>query len=808
LYFVYKQTPNTLLRQPICADMKKLILLSCLIWFCSAVSAQSVSPKREFRGVWVATVDNLDWPVRGASPASQQAALVAIFDKLKATGTNVIVFQIRTECDALYQSSIDPWSRWLTGTQGLAPNPLWDPLTFAVDEAHKRGMELHAWFNPYRAVKSIGSYTQSATHVSKTHPDWTLTSTADKLIYLNPGLPEVRDYVSAVCADIVRRYNIDGLHADDYFYPYTPIQNEDAATFAAYPRGFTNVGDWRRDNVNLLMKAITDSIAAIKPWVKFGMSPFGIWKSGIPAGTGGLDAYSILYGDAVAWLQQKTVDYLSPQLYWALGGGTDYAKLCAWWASQMDGRHLYPGQAPYHMSDGTFGISEIESQVRFNRATPGVLGSLYFRANIGINDNPKGLADSLKNDLYKYPSVVPVMSWKETVPPNAPSNLTLQSSSGVITLQWDAPAAAADGDLASRYIVYRFKTASPAQADRDDASNIIALVGTPTAVPAARVDVGNAQYWFAVSALDKNNNESAAMSNLVTQPAVVATPTLASPADKTPTYPAGAVLQWNAVAGAAVYQIEIATTPTFAPSSMLFSLNTSGTSYTVAGLKPQMNYYWRVTAGAQGGTSTYSSVRSFSTAWPALPVLLTPPITTSLTRWPVFSWTKAGGTSFRLQLSTSADFSQSQFMVIDTTLSDTSYYRAVALEPVKQYRWRVMALNAYGQSDWTVSQAFRTNAETAVERDPSIPMATELLQNYPNPFNPSTNFHFTLASAQPVKLKIFDVLGREAATLVNGMMQQGMHTVQWNASQLPSGVYFYTLQAGSYSATKKLILQK
>ncbi|MGE5313238.1 MAG: family 10 glycosylhydrolase [Acidobacteriota bacterium] len=789
--------------------MKKSVLaLFLMLCTTTLLHAQSASPKREFRGVWVASVDNLDWPTRGASPASQQAALTAIFDRMKAAGINAIIFQVRPECDALYQSPFEPWSRWLTGTQGVAPSPLWDPLTFAVDEAHKRGMELHAWFNPYRAVKSIGNYTQAATHVSKTHPEWTLTSTAEKMMYLNPGLPQVRDFVASVCADIVRRYNVDGLHADDYFYPYTPIQNEDAATFAQYPRGFTDIGDWRRDNVNLLMKAIDDSVKAIKPWVKFGMSPFGIWKSGIPAGTSGLDAYNTLYGDAIAWLQQKTVDYLTPQLYWAIGGATDYYKLTSWWASQMDGRHLYTGQAPFHISDGTFGVSEVQTQIRYNRQVPGVQGSVYFRANVGISDNPKGFADSLKNDLYKYPAVPPVMSWKETVPPNAPSNLKLQQSAGSITLTWDAPAAAADGDVASRYIVYRFKKTNPTAADREDARNIIAVTGTESASPSARVDEGNASYTFAVSALDKNNNESAGMTNTVSVSATPAAPVLAAPADNAPTYPSGAVLQWNPVADAAAYQIELAASPAFEPSSILFSLNTTSTSYAVNGLPPQQRFFWRVTSGAVGGTSTYSSVRSFTTAWPALPTLLTPVISTSMTRWPVFTWTKVGGTSFRLQLSTSADFTQTQYMVVDTTLADTVYYRRAALDPVKQYRWRVMASNAYGQSAWTTSQAFRTNSETAVERDPSVPQRTELLQNYPNPFNPSTTIRFTLAKAEFVRLAITDMLGRTVSVLLNETMPQGSYALDWNAAHLPSGVYFYTLRAGSYSMTRKLNLQK
>ncbi len=789
--------------------MNKLILFLCVCLFSPLLSAQSVSPKREFRGAWLATVDNLDWPTRGASPASQQAALIVILDKLKSNGINAVIFQVRPECDALYPSAIEPWSRWLTSVQGQAPNPLWDPLQFAIDESHKRGMELHAWFNPYRAVKSVGSYAIAASHVTNTHPEWILTFPSTSLKILNPGLPQVRDYVASVCGDIVRRYAIDGIHADDYFYPYDPkISWEDTTTFRQNSRGFTNINDWRRDNVNLLMKAVMDSILVLRPNVKFGMSPFGIWKNGVPSGVGGMDNYNDLFADPVAWMQNKWVDYITPQLYWKFSGGQDYGALSSWWATVLNGRHLYTGNAPFHVSDGSFNATELPRQLRYNRTVPGIGGAIHFRANVGINDNPQGFADSLKNDIYKYPAIPPTVSWKDTVRPNAPSNLKIDATGGVITLTWDAPAPAADGDGALRYAVYRFKTAAPAPADRDDARNLIYLAGTPTAVPAARIDAGNVQYSFAVSALDKNNNESAGMTNLVSQPASVAAPTLASPVDNTPTMPAGVTLQWNTVPGVTLYQIEIASSASFAPGTVLYSLNTASTSFVLSGLLPQQQFYWRVTAGAQGGTSPYSSVRSFTTAWPSLPVLLAPQVSASLTRWPVFSWTKAGGTSFRFQLSTSADFTVLANMVIDTTVSDTTFYRSTPLDPVKQYRWRVMASNLYGQSEWTAALAFRTNGETAVERDPALPLTTELFQNYPNPFNPATKFKFTLSSTQHVRLSITDVLGRVVSVPISEMMSAGIYTVDWDASRLPSGTYFYSLQAGSYAATKKLLLQK
>ena len=239
--------------------MKKnaAIILIIIVLFTFNYS-QSNNPKREFRGAWIATVLNLDWPSSPYLTTEQQKKqLLDILDGLQEAGINAVVFQIRSECDAMYQSSIEPWSYWLTGQQGKAPNPFYDPLKFAVEEAHKRGMELHAWMNPYRAVRSAGNYTNSTNHVSQQHPEWILQF--GNLKILDPGLPQVRNYVTSIIIDLVSRYDVDGIHFDDYFYQQG-ITTEDANTFQNYSRGFTNLGDWRRDNVNLLVKQIYDSI--------------------------------------------------------------------------------------------------------------------------------------------------------------------------------------------------------------------------------------------------------------------------------------------------------------------------------------------------------------------------------------------------------------------------------------------------------------------------------------------------------------------------------------------------------------------
>ncbi|HVO72737.1 MAG TPA: family 10 glycosylhydrolase, partial [Ignavibacteriaceae bacterium] len=266
-----------------------------LIIFSSLISSQAVYPKRELRGTWIATVANVDWPSSPyLSSGEKIKELVEIFEKLSQAGINTVFFQVRTECDALYKSGFEPWSYWLTGEQGREPDPFFDPLEFAIDEAHRRGMELHAWLNPYRVVKTVGEYEISKTHISMTHPEWILSfrSAGGSYKMLDPGIPAVRDYITAIVSDIAGRYKVDGIQFDDYFYPYTPkISNEDSLSFIHYGSGFYNIEEWRRNNINLLVAQVYDKINSINPRIKFGISPFGILENKY-AGTNGFESYS------------------------------------------------------------------------------------------------------------------------------------------------------------------------------------------------------------------------------------------------------------------------------------------------------------------------------------------------------------------------------------------------------------------------------------------------------------------------------------------------------------------------------------
>ncbi len=501
----------------------RTLLLVILVTFSlgSSVQAQvESSNKREFRAVWIATVGSLDWP-KTSGATQQQNEFRAYLDVLKESGVNAIFFQVRSEGDALYASEKEPWSHILTGTQGQDPG--YDPLAFAIEEAHKRGMELHAWLNPFRAEVSAGARTLDASHVSKKHPDWIMTFNGTNIAVINPGIPDARDYNASIVADIVRRYDVDGIHFDDYFYPYpsgsfSGVTNEDEPTFAAYRRGFIDRGDWRRDNINLFVQQVADSIHAINPDVKYGISPFGIWKSGTPSGIVGLNAYSTIFADALAWTQARSLDYLTPQLYWNFGGGQDYAKLAPWWMDQMSGgRHLYPGLGAYR----DYAQTGVPRQIRFNQTT-GIQGSVLFRSyNITVNGrlaepgkpvrtdyNP--LRDSLQQTLWKYPALPPTMPWKDDVIPNTPTALTHQGTPENIRLTWQAPSPASDGDTASWYAIYRFEGIPDLPADLENGANLLDVVPGDSLAYTDRSAERFTTYQYVVTALDRTWNESLA----------------------------------------------------------------------------------------------------------------------------------------------------------------------------------------------------------------------------------------------------------------------------------------------------------
>ena len=491
--------------------LSSLCLLCLLLGASPLALAQPPAPKYEMRGVWVATVINLDWPVRGASPQGQQDALRTMFDRLKAAGINAVFFQVRSESDAMYASTLEPWSYYLTGTQGLPPAPLWDPLAFAVEEAHKRGMELHAWINPYRVIRSISStYPKALNHLSVQRPEWMLP--VQNVLLLNPGIPDARKYLVGMLSDLVSRYDIDGLHYDDYFYPYEGIKTEDQATYALYGNGLT-LDAWREDNINRFVQEMGAAALKIKPWLKYGVSPFGIWRSGVPSGITGLSGASVTYGNGVRWLQERWIDYLSPQLYWAFGGGQDFARLSLWWKEQLNGRHLYPGLAAYKAEPSMtaaaslYRPNELPRQIRFLRENQ-ISGNLLFRAANLSATGTQGLADSLRSDLYRYPALTPVMPWKNMLAPAAPLQAQVLPSGSARRLQWLPPPSAGEQPPARFFAVYRVASDTRPNwtAAVQNPENLLAIVAEPTYTDPETV--GEKPFWYAITAVSANSVES------------------------------------------------------------------------------------------------------------------------------------------------------------------------------------------------------------------------------------------------------------------------------------------------------------
>lgn len=444
------------------------ILLSCqCAW-------SAVAPKREFRATWLATVSNIDWPRTKNNASAQKTELTSYFDQCVAGGLNACCFQVRSLSDALYKSSYEPWAACLTGTRGKDPG--YDPLAFAIEEAHKRGLELHVWVNPFR-VTSAGSIATSD-KVYQNCKDYILKYNNGSFSgqILDPGNPDARAYVIKVLMEIINNYDVDGIIMDDYFYPYGGTTNEDAVSKAAYKPASMTDGDWRRNNVDKTIKALYDAIQVSKPWVRFGMGPFGIWtmqsavaqKYGIslPEGIVGLDDYEVQACNTVEWVKGGYVDYIAPQLYWSSQiAAQSYSVLNQWWAQDvcehfsalLPGNQrvdFYSSQAAYHAYDGyrgyDDGVVEIQRQIDFNRQyAPSTPGSIFYNTNSYVK-----MYAQLQASHFTAQALPPAMDWKAKTTLAAPTNLSLTGT----TLTWSHPSA-------ERFTIYVYpKTMAQAEA--------------------------------------------------------------------------------------------------------------------------------------------------------------------------------------------------------------------------------------------------------------------------------------------------------------------------------------------------------
>lgn len=803
--------------------MKKTLYCLFLVLCLSVLSYSQTLPKQELRGVWIASL-GIDWPKSAGTTASviqtQKNELTTIFDLHKGYGLNAIYFHVRPKCDAVYKSNYEPWSAYLTGKQGTAPSdPNYDPLTFAVQEAHKRGMELHAWLNPYRILGTGDDPAAVAdNNVMKLHPGWVIKCTGTEYRFLDPGLPEVREYLIKVIMDIVRRYDVDGIHFDDYFYPYASYGAfNDDASYNKYKGTFTNKTDWRNNNVNLLLSMINDSIKTVKPWIKFGISP-----SGNPS------VNQEIFCDAFGWLQGKYtdtlgvkhtgtsyIDYIMPQLYWVSYNN----QLPAWsGASTLNGRHLYIGLPAYRYADKGFTPNELGWEMRTNRSTGTVSGGVYFSSQSLTEWNYAGCTDSLMHNFYLYPAITPKMAWipGSTTKPNAPANLRAEKNTvtGKYELKWDAPAKATDGDTAFAYVVYRFET-QPTAEMLNDPTKIFGTYGQTTLPPAFAKYSATSGDYYVVTAVDRYSNESA-MSNVlhVSMPdQVPGKPVLQIPADNTANLTTTATLSWQSTPLAESYVVQVAKDSLF-KTVVAYAPEHRKTSFVYSTVAAGQKYYWRVKAAGAGGTGLYSNPFKFESGIPVNPVLSYPAHQASeIPVKPTLKWIKESkATTYQLQVGTNSLMTTG--IVVDTMVTDTAVTLSKTLALNKIHYWRVKAINTLGTSDWSNQWGFKTTATSDVkdekEQKDQVVREFSLKQNYPNPFNPSTVVKYSTAKDGMVRLSVFDVLGKEVAVLVDRYQNAGSHSVEFNADKfnLTSGIYFYTLKTSDYLATRKMILVK
>lgn len=499
--------------------MKNILFLLLAVWCVASSHAQTIDskmhPKREWRGAWMHTVSG---HYKGMPTEEMKQKLVEQLNSLQEAGINAVVFQVRPEADALYESKLEPWSRFLTGEQGKAPSPYWDPMAFMIEECHKRGMEFHAWINPYRVKTNIKNEL-APDHLYNIHPEWFVEY--GNQLYFDPSLPESRKHICMVVADIVSRYDVDAIHMDDYFYPY-PVKDQDFpddAGFARYGAGFDNKGDWRRNNVNVLIKQIHETIRGVKPWVKFGVSPFGIYRneSSDPLGskTNGLENYDDLYADVLLWAREGWIDYNIPQLYWQIGHPVaDYKTLVEWWAKNTENRPLFIGQSitntVKYADPENPNTHQLDIKMRLQRSYQTIGGSCQWPA-VSLFENPGKYRDMLIKYYHKYPALPPVFDFIDNKAPAKVRKVKATWTEDGYILTWKAPKYREEMQRAVQYVVYRFDANE--DVDIDNASCIVAI--TRDNFYKLPYDEGKKKYKYVVTALDRLHNESKSVAKKV-----------------------------------------------------------------------------------------------------------------------------------------------------------------------------------------------------------------------------------------------------------------------------------------------------
>lgn len=669
----------------------KSFVIAVVMLFTTTMFAQS--PKRDVRATWLSTAWALDWPKSGTNnitvPAptgsneaaretvrnTQKKLLTDILDKLQVNNFNTVFFQVRSMCEAFYNSKYEPWSQWLSSVHGADPG--WDPLAFIVEEGHKRGIEVHAWLNPYRYSTASTSHTGLSNDYEVSHPDWLLDYGSYSKI-LNPGMPEVRQQICKIVADIVSNYDVDGIIFDDYFYMQQSGFMGDSLQYRIYNPDGLSLADWRRNNVNQMVKDVQSQINTIKPYVTFGISPAGVAGGGAdkhgvePSPVGSDWQYNGIYSDPLAWLEDGSIDYISPQLYWTIGSGNDYSKLSPWWAKVANhfGRHFYSSNS------SPFSATELVDEVTINRDADlnGTTGSVYFRTN---NLSQTSLT-ALKGNVYQQPALRAAYGWKVAPIQTLVDNLSLSGQ----VLSWNY------ADNTVRYSIYAIPNE---RVNDDDAFTSpkylqgIAYTRNYILLPS----INASTHKIAVSVYDRYGNEFPPRI-LNEAMATIAAPQLTYPANNIQDLILPALFTWQKSVGALYYIWELAEDAAFTkPIVTRETATPEFNSALQANVKENTVYYWRVKVVSANAPIAISEVRSFK----GTKFRITSPSdgTEGVSMHPTFTWTAIGANAnYTLEISDKSDFSKIVYTAdvqestasveSDVLITSTRYYARVKVK--------------------------------------------------------------------------------------------------------------------------------
>ncbi len=813
--------------------MVRIFTLTFIISFSlfTGMTSSAQLPKREMRSSWLTTVWGLDWlgtkiPSSGGEQYinQQKQQLVRILDSMKVAGTNAVFFQVRPECDAFYKSSYEPWSAHLVERRGQDPG--YDPLEFAVAECHKRGLEIHAWLNPYRFESVAGKYAGQAGDYKQTHPEWVLTYANGGSI-LDPGNPEVRERITDIVHEIISDYDVDGIVFDDYFYAYggTPEALDQYSQDKWKPEDM-NLHDWRRRNVNQMVAAVYETIQQNKPWVTFGVSPFGIWTVDpvvaasygltLPQGITGMDAYKVIYCDPLAWLQEGTVDYVSPQIYWpTTSAGQDYRKLAPWWSDVVNryNRHLYVSHSLTSLDEADYpppvalksafadflqnklqGLSLMEYyskmasetsiagndpaeyglQIQWNRNSDKnqAPGSVFFRSTF---INRKGFINYLRTHEYQYLALPPVKAWKEKEPRALSENLRVENEQ----LLWDSD------ETNVRFSVYAIPQAKiHEQGNFADAEYLLGMVWSNHLDLSPYMNLMD-DHVFAVAVFDRNGNEFPPVV-MGMEPAVNQAVELREPADGQNVI-SGFLFGWEEVANAEYYVLEVAADAQFTDN--LFRRNVTGTSFPSNDftLKNNSPYYWRILTRMTGVDDAASEVYSFTRLNPQIIYPSNQLADVELS--PVLQWEPfEDGYTFRIQISINSQFTGVIFD--EQGISGTELeLPAGSIHTYATYYMRIKAEKEEMSTDWSDVISFST-----IRIAPAVPeiispaegesiAGTEVNVRVENePLAKSITFQISNSSAFPWNSRTQHTIDAPSSELVLSNLDDGIWYIKARAN--------------------------